>query len=1361
MRAVIGATGPASVDGVRIDPGVPVNASPLRDGVILDFSAADERPSGGPRRGPALRVLSGPDAGRTLLLERGRKLRVGRSGDVHLALSDTDVSRLHCEVQWDGGRLHVTDRDSKNGTVMSHEGRFSGRPRLTPDVSVDLPHGEQFQIGGTRLAVDFATAGVAPSPDGQGGLLVNRAPRTRAKFEAPTVDFPTPPSSHVPQRSPLLLMAGLPLVLSVVSAVVWRQPSYLVFGLLSPVMAVGMWWNSRRVAKQADAENFGDYERRLAEAQVAVHAAVDDEDAYLRRQWPDPAVVLRWADPADPGLWQRRAGDDDWLRFTLGRSTRPASVRLRRPESTGKWQLPRLVSAPVGAELAACGAIGVAGAAADTQGVLDWLLVQAAVLHGPDELRIAVLSPESRILLWTRWLPHLKDLAGGVHAAWTSEGLNAALDPLTELLQTRLESRRPGVVPADVLVVLMGVGKLARRNDVSNLLQQGPSIGLRFLCVDESVSLLPRQCGAVLTVASSGDRLSVAQGDPGAVTADRVDAAAAERLARVLAPLRVVGSGSAAAAIPDVVRLSEIVSAFHPAAVLKAWESAPERTDVPIGADLSGTATIDLVKDGPHGVIVGTTGAGKSEFVTTLVASLAAASTPARLNFLFVDFKGNATFHNLARLPHAVGTVTNLDGALSRFFASLQAELLRRQRMFDEAGVSDFGTYGRLADREGREPMARLVVVVDEFAELKQSLPTAVDDLVGIARVGRSLGVHLLLATQDEADVTSHIKHNSELKVALRVSRSVSDMLLGSPLAGEITKRQRGRAVLRQSDELRTVQTAWSGAPSGSAQTVALRAFPLQEGDVHLPEPSRQQATGHRTELDDLIDAVAEAAAAAAIEVPHKPWLPPLPELLTRERCLPVPFALNLGLRDVPADQRQVPFAPRLGGGHLLLIGAPQSGRTSALRAIACGLIADTSPDALQVHVITAGHGLGELAELPHSGVVADAGDAWRVERLLSRLGDEVRSRRETLSAAGVGTLDELRERDPGAPPHLVLLVDGVDVVNERETSAPLLQQLLEDGSAVGLTVCVTSTGTKLRARFAGLFEHRLSFRRADNDCLGTLGFPHRADVTKLPPGRALLRNDSTVVQVPLLTGNPSGTAQRTALAEEVARAAKRWPAPRRTPLRVDRIPAALPLSRAAAYGRRPAGRPALLGVGGDELTARWANFDTDHVVAIVGPQRSGRTTALCATALSAAANGLRVALIAARPGAAYAALERAGIFVGDNEAVPAAMAQGLDALFVDDADRLGAPEPLPFGRPGLPALVATCRADRLATYGRSLAQALTTAEVGVVLRPGRGEVLGIEFPRPAFDLPVGCGYFVSHGEAALGRIAEPEAVTR
>ncbi|MEU4253485.1 FtsK/SpoIIIE domain-containing protein [Amycolatopsis sp. NPDC026612] len=1360
LAVALGGVRPVAADGVRIDPAVPVVASPVRDGAILDSSGFDEpRPVVPP--GPVLRVLSGPYAGRSRPLSRGGTVRVGRGGGADLPLADSDVTRLHCVVQWDGARVRIADTGSRNGTVVSHDGKFEGRPRLAKDGFADLPPGEQFQVGGTRLTVEFRAPGAAPGSDGRGGLLVNRSPRLRARFSASTVEFPAPPVVQSANRGPLLLLAGLPLVLSVAMAIVWRQPSYLMWAVLSPAIAVGMWWHFRRAAKQANAAGAQDYDRRLAAAKVAVHALVDEEDAFLRREWPAPITVLERADPAAGGLWQRRAGDDDWLRFRLGRSSRAASVRVNGPDAADGWRPPRLVDAPVGADLAG-GALGVAGPAADAERVLDWLLVQAAVLHGPDELRIVVLAPGSRSLLWTRWLPHLKSDSGGVLAAWAVEDLARVVKPLTDLVRNRLESRHAGDIVADTLVVLVGSRELGRRQDIADLLREGPAAGLRFVCVDDSVTSLPSRCGAVLSLEPAGDRLSLAQADPIAVTADRIDAMSAERAARILAPLRVVGAATAGAALPDLVRLSEIVPAAEENSIRAGWRLAPECTSVPIGSDASGIAHIDLVKDGPHGVIVGTTGAGKSEFVRTLVASLALANSPAHLNFLFVDFKGNSTFPLLERLPHAVGTVTNLDGALPRFFTALQAEQERRQRMFDDAGVSEFEQYPSAAARQGLPSLARLVLVVDEFAMLKLRLPTAVDDLVEVGRVGRSLGIHMLLATQDEADVTTQIKRNSELKVALRVSRAVSDLLLDSPLASEIGVRQKGRAVLRQSGVLRTVQTAWCAAPSGSAQAVALRAVPLRDSDLQLPEPvedERKPDSAQRTELLDLIEAIALAADGTG--TPHRPWLPPLPELLTRERCAPAPFALNLGLRDDPAGQRQIPFAPRLGGGHLLLVGAPQSGRTSALRAIACGLVADTSPDAVQLHAVTAGHGLGELADLPHTGVVADAGDAWRVERLLVRLGAEVQARRETLAGAGVGSLDELRERDAAAPPHLVLLVDGVDVVTERDSWAPLLQRLLEDGAAVGLTVCVTSTGTKLRARFAGLFEHRLSLRRPDNDCLGTLGFPHRADVTKLPPGRALLRDDSTLVQVPLLAADPSGTAQRTALAEEVAKAAKRWLAPMRKPLRVDRIPASLSLSQAAAYGSGPGPRIALLGVGGDELTAHWADFDKDHVVAIAGPQRSGRTTALCATALSAAANGLRVAVIATRPGTAYASLEREGVSVGGEESLAEFMARGLDVLLVDDADRMAVPEPLPFGKPGLPALVAACRLDKLPSYGRNLAQAvLAAAEVGVVLRPGRTEVLGVEFPRPVLDFPIGRGYLVSHGEAVLGRIAEPDAVT-
>ncbi len=1363
LRAAAGCTGAAHIDGRSLAGEDPVGESALRDGAIVEFGIADVAPE--PRRNrsePLLRVVSGRDAGASHRLARGDVVVVGRSSSAQLSLTDPDVSRVHCSVRWDGDRIEVIDHGSSNGTSVSRDARFTDARVLRAKETQVVPPGELLQVGGTRLAVENAVAESAPSRDGHGGRLVNRAPRTRPRRPEAEVTLPPLPQQHTPPRIPLVIMIVGPLLVSGAMVLFTRQYLFLLFALLSPVMTIGMWWNSRRNARRQRDGSAADYERRLTEAKIAIHAAVDDEDAYLRREWPAPAMVLSWAGTAAPGLWQRRRDDDDWLRLRLGSWTRSASVKLHGPAPADGWAAPRLGGAPVGVDLAAAGALGIAGDGA--RAVMDWVLVQAAVLHGPDELKIVVIAPRGGAPMWTRWLPHARAATGGVLAAWIEDAVAPVVAALNDQTQNRLEAPHRGEIAADTLVVLSGTRELCERPDVAELLQRGRYAGIRFVCIDASPAALPDVCTAVLHLSSAGDRLSLDRGDAFGITTDRIDDEAGERVARTLAPLRVVGAAGAAE-LPELVRLTELVPPMDADAVRAAWRLVPACTSVPIGVDISGRVLVDIAKDGPNGVIVGMPGAGKSEFLVTLLASLALANTPENLSFLFVDFKGGATFKDLNRLPHAIGTATNLDGSPTRFLASLKAELERRQRLFKLAEANALTDYETRRAGTDLPKLSRLVVAVDEFAQLNDLLPSAVDDLVGLARVGRALGVHLLLATQTEGDVKKNIKDNSALRVALKVSRAGSDLLLDSPLAGQIGQRQKGRAVLRQADNLRIVQTAWSGAPSGAVQVVELRVVPLREQDLDIPEKSEASSGDQpRTELDDLIDAVTSAAAADGLRPPHRAWLPPLRPVIVLDELPATELSLQLGMRDVPHEQRQDAYAPRLGTGNVLIVGAPQSGRTSALRAIAASCLRSAGPDSVQLHVIDAGHGLDDIARAPHAGVVANAGEVWRVERLLIRLEAELKARRELFAGFGVANLNELREVEQTAPPHLVVLIDGVDTVLEREQNADLLRRALENGPAAGVTFCVTTSGSGVRTTFARLFEYRLSLRQSDNDRLSMLGFPARVDVTALPAGRALCQSDATFVQLPLLIEDPSGPAQQAALTAVVDSVAQRWgESSDRQPLRIDRLPSRFAPSDASVVGEGPGSGPALmLGIGGDRLAPHWVDLSAERVVTIAGPRRSGRSTALCSAAFTAARRGQRVAVVAPRRDAAHIALADSGVDVVGTGDLADVLARGVEVLFVDDADGLALPDPrlVEFGNAGSPALVGACRADKLA-FGQGLVKVLAKAEAGLVLRPERGELLGVDFPRPTFDFPAGRGYLVSHGEAELGQAADITLASR
>ncbi|MCA1656509.1 MAG: AAA family ATPase, partial [Actinobacteria bacterium] len=490
------------------------------------------------------------------------------------------------------------------------------------------------------------------------------------------------------------------------------------------------------------------------------------------------------------------------------------------------------------------------------------------------------------------------------------------------------------------VMVLDGARALRAVPGVARLLVDGPALGISAICLADDPLALPAECGATAVMTGAvHTRLDVRRTGHPPVTdalADLVSPDWAERFARALAPLRDATPDGSQAALPDSARLVDLIgdTGDLAGAVVAAWRASRGSTLALLGVTADGPFSIDLRRDGPHALVAGTTGSGKSELLQTMVASLALANRPDRLNFVLVDYKGGSAFADCAHLPHTVGMVTDLDSHLTqRALASLDAELKRREHALRAAGCKDLDGHG--TGEPAGEALPRLVIIIDEFASLVQELPDFVTGLVDIARRGRSLGVHLVLATQRPAGVVSaDIRANTNLRIALRVTDPAeSQDVIDSAAAALIGSSTPGRACCRiGSGSVVTFQGARvAGRPPGGVSAAAtVRVLDWADaGDPPPPPPATADDTGP-TDLAGLVEAVNTAARSLQVAAPRSPWLPPLPAVVPRADLPPAgPQALSLGLIDLPAKQTQAAFTLDLGrDGHLLVAGGPGSGGT-------------------------------------------------------------------------------------------------------------------------------------------------------------------------------------------------------------------------------------------------------------------------------------------------------------------------------------------------------------------------------------------------------------------------------------------------
>jgi DNA segregation ATPase FtsK/SpoIIIE, S-DNA-T family len=788
--------------------------------------------------------------------------------------------------------------------------------------------------------------------------------------------------------------------------------------------------------------------RRAAERAMAADAtALDVEIAcrlaalthHLRGTRPGIVGALSALVERRPVVWERRADHVDGFSAIAGHgtSTWDPGINDRRPLA--------VVDVPIAVEAGSAARVAVSGpfAAAVTRSIV----VQLAVTTGPADWALVIVSDVPAKWAWAMGLPHLQIASSGCHVHTD--------DALAELVcePTRLAGRHI------IVVTDRPDGLAVRTGAVRRLINAVPDLAL-LVELDHRSAAPPALCRTVLVTTTDGRaRLTsdvTTDAGPVQLRIAGLSETAATAATRLLAPLiDPEAPDHGERSIPTEVELSDVLrgeavpigaAPSDAAAILGRWRAGgvDARPCSPIGVAADGVVDLDLVRDGPHGLIAGTTGSGKSELLRSVVLGMCAAVAPDQVNFVLVDFKGGATFDGLAALPHVVGVVTDLDLHLAeRMLRSLRAEVVAREHVLRTHGGSDLSALRMLT---GAPTMPRLVVIVDEFAALAVDQPELLHALIDVARRGRSLGVHLLLATQRPSGVVSdEIRTNTDLRIALRVIDASDAMdVVGDPAPARLRRSSPGRCVMRLGpSELITFQSARCSDPT------------------------------------PLIQAIVEAAESYGGPEPKRPWCDPLPNELAHDSVA----VRALGIVDLPDQQMQLPLHWSPGDGHVLIVGSRGSGVTTALGSVALR----TLPDDGELLVIDA---LGdprwdEVALHPRCVAVVQPHRNERLIRLLRRAVSPAPTGGRIVVVDGVGALR--RELEPVARMHEFELLESLVA-----TPMPGVTLIVGNEGASGL-------GSALIPRFA----NRWLLHLHDPAEAGIIGL-RAADNPPAVPGRMM-----------------------------------------------------------------------------------------------------------------------------------------------------------------------------------------------------------------------------------------------------------------
>jgi S-DNA-T family DNA segregation ATPase FtsK/SpoIIIE len=1371
-----------------------------------------------PGVGLTLDVAAGPEAGRVVPLATGDVI-VGRDGGCDIAVNDPALSRQHfaLHVATDGTVWIAGNPSATNGTAVGGRALLDAGP---------LELGELIDAGSSVFAVRRATPDETRRADRLGQIPFNRVPYRRTVVRPRVLDeVPAPPAT--PGSGRFSIAAALaPLPTSLMMVALTGRYLFLAMSLASPVMLLYRHLVNRRGGRRRFVRDRAAFLALVDERAADVDRALDEERRTRLTAAPDLAELARQAMLHMPRLWERNrtAGDLLDLRLGLGEAESQVTAAvgrggdddLRAQAAERLAHQGTVTGVPITVDLPEVGVMGAWGDPDQVASMARALVAQAACLHSPEDLVVAAAIGDALApgFEWLKWLPHVRSATSPLEGDHLAVGPEGGADLVRRVLAVAADrSHRHDGRTAHWPRLLLAVDERAEpdRAVLSQLLDVAPLLGINVLWLGESHLQVPRQCRAVVDCPGTAWAGRLRFTDPALpnrlVELDGADPGTARSIARALAPLRDASAASQTTAVPRQVPLLDALGIDVPSAdaIARRWQAPrPYGLEFPIGQSADGTFHLDLVEHGPHMLVGGTSGAGKSELLQTLVLALAANHPPTRLNFLFVDYKGGAGSAAFRDLPHTVGYVTNLDGLLSlRALTSLRAELQRRMSLL-EGTARDLAEMLAVAPRDAPPS---LVIVVDEFATLVTEVPDFVAGIIDIAQRGRSLGVHLILATQRPTGVVNDdILANTNLRVSLRVlDPADSNNIIGSRDAADIPVPLRGRAYARTGPQtLVPFQCAWSGAPfARDAGPQAVAVAPFTAGAGGPGGASRPAAappgvgTGgppgppdsSPTQLEVMVRACRAADGMLGLPPVRPPWVEPLAEVIELDGVLdrwaaetryhrPDPGRCAvLGLCDDPENQVQRVAAVDLeASGGLLVFGTGGSGKTTLLRTVAVGLARQGAPDEVGIYVLDfASRALDPLADLPHCGAVVAADDVERTTRLLSFIEAEIDRRRAVLAAARAETLGALRSQH-GAPPlrRLVVLLDGYSGFHatfdraDRYGWLQLLERIVSQGRQVGVH-CVLTTDRRVGVPtpLLSAISARVALRMATPEDLSALGVPAKlARDAELPGGRGF-HDGRTELQVACVSADPGGVAQARAVAAVAAQVAARHP---------GRAPA-LPELPDSFVLDGPAAAPLIAPLGVVDMTLARAEVDLRRQsLVVIGPPLSGKSTAL-----ETVARGLRastppsVRLVAlgsaASPLSGLGLWDDAAFSRAQHAALVARLAErlrdeeGVDAraiLFVDAAEDVEGNDVLrpleSIARSDAVRLAVACEAGTIGKAYSGWLSALRRNRSAVLLQPeSRSDIeaaVGVKPTlRPEQEFPPGRGILVAQRRWSLVQV--------
>ncbi len=1116
------------------------------------------------------------------------------------------VSTNHATLDYSDGKWKLIDDGSKNGTFVNGHRETSATLKYGDVVfivgmkiivgngwmSINNPDGKVnfysdqmslMKIPKVNCAEDNEDDDSQPEEDD----YFDRSPRFKRSVEEALIHVDSPPNENSQDEAPVILTIGPAMTMAMASM---TSGAFAVTNAISnnniksavPTLAMSLsmclgtllWPNiSRKYAKKQkkikeDIRRVK-YSEYLDRKRIEIGKICEEQSGILSENNITTEECEKRIINVSRNLWERSIGHDDFLTFRAGTGDLPMYGKLQYNER--KFSLnddiledkmfemceePKILkNVPVAVSLLEQ-SVGIIGQKKDRFDFIRGMIIQLAALYSYDEVKLAVLydSEDTSEFEFVKWLPHVwtneKNLRMVAEKAEEVKSVAAHIERVFSFREQMNENELENESPFYIIIAL-DKKQFDRAEVFKRILASQKKVHVSIVAVFSELRMLPKECSTVIELDDHNGRIYNKNDTSGEVISFHSDISLTAKAADLSVKLSNIhlDENDQSSKLPKMITFLQMMGVGkveHLNSLIRWRDNDPTKSlAVPVGVNPYGDLfMLDLHEKfhGPHGLVAGMTGSGKSEFVITYILSLAVNFHPDEVSFIMIDYKGGGMAKSFENLPHTAGIITNLDGsAIKRSLVSINSELKRRQAILTAAskivGESNLNIYQYqklYREHVVTEPLSHLFIIADEFAELKTQQPDFMTELISAARIGRSLGVHLILATQKPSGVVDdQIWSNSRFRVCLKVQEKQDSMdMLKRPDAAELADTGRFYLQVGYNELFEMGQSSWAGAEYYPSDHVivekddSVEAIDLNGQVIRAVKPKQAR---HSTEkpgkqLDRITDYLRNIASEESIRA-RQLWLEPIPEIIIiseLEEKYPEEYSKSLaafeinpviGEYDDPANQRQgLLTVPISNEGNLIIYGTAGSGKSTLLNSMLWSVISDHTPDEVNLYILDfADETLGAFSGAPHVGEVMLSHDGEKIARLFKSLYVELRKRKKKLSLLGMDYLTYAKKDPENADmPSILIVISNFAAFTELyPDNEDDIIYLSREGTKYGVYFILSSLTTNgVRYRISQNFKQHLVLQQNDDGDYSTiLGKTDGLFPAKLK-GRGLVKTD-------------------------------------------------------------------------------------------------------------------------------------------------------------------------------------------------------------------------------------------------------------